>query len=128
MGKLILRASLAILILLHGISKLLHGVDPVLGLLARAGMPAGLAYLVYVGEILAPLCLLVGIWTRLAAAIIVVNMLTAIWLAHAGQLFSLGKTGGWALELQGFYLFTALALVFLGAGRYSLGGAGGRLN
>jgi putative oxidoreductase len=128
MGKLILRASLAILILLHGISKLLHGVDPVLGLLARAGMPAGLAYLVYVGEILAPLCLLVGIWTRLAAAIIGVNMLTAIWLAHAGQLFSLGKTGGWALELQGFYLFTALALVFLGAGRYSLGGAGGRLN
>jgi len=127
-GKLVLRACLAILILFHGVSKLINGVDPVLGMLAKAGLPGALAYLVYIGEILAPLCVLFGIWTRLAAGIIVINMLTALWLAHTSQFFSIGKTGGWALELQGFYLFTALALIFLGAGRYSVGGASGRWN
>jgi putative oxidoreductase len=55
-------------------------------------------------------------------------MLVAFALAHLAQLFTLAKTGGWALELQGMYLFTALALVFLGAGRFSVGGAGGRFN
>jgi putative oxidoreductase len=40
----------------------------------------------------------------------------------------MGKTGGWALELQGFYFFTALAVALLGAGRYSMGGISGRWN
>ena len=31
-----------------------------------------------------------------------------------------GRSGGWALELQGFFLFTAVALIFLGPGRYKL--------
>jgi putative oxidoreductase len=36
------------------------------------------------------------------------------------ELFMLTRTGGWALELQAFYLLTALALVFLGPGKYKL--------
>ena len=55
-------------------------------------------------------------------------MVVAIGLVHVAELFTLGKQGGWALELQGMFLFAALALVFLGAGRYSLGGVNGRLN
>ena len=33
-----------------------------------------------------------------------------------------------ALELQAFYLFTALAIALLGAGRFSLGGKNGAFN
>jgi putative oxidoreductase len=40
----------------------------------------------------------------------------------------MSKTGGWALELQGLYLVSALAVALLGAGRYSVGGSGGRWN
>ena len=36
--------------------------------------------------------------------------------------------GGWALELQGMFLFTAIALGFMGAGRFSVGGTGGKFN
>jgi putative oxidoreductase len=38
-----------------------------------------------------------------------------------GQLFAFNATGGYALELEAFYLFGALSVVLLGAGRYSVG-------
>ena len=127
-GKLLLRLSLAGLLLLHGISKITGGAGAIVGLVEKAGLPGPLGYFVYVGEVLAPLLLIVGLWTRAAAAVVAVNMVVAVYLVHMQELFTLSKTGGWALELQGFYFLTALALVLLGAGRFSVGGAGGRLN
>ena len=121
-GKLILRLALGILILLHGISKLSTGVGGIAGMLTGHGLPGALAYLVYVGEIVAPVLMIVGIYTRPAAWITVVNMLVAIWLVHLKDIGSLGKSGGWALELQGMFLFTAIALALLGPGRYSVNG------
>ena len=127
-GKLILRLALGILILLHGIAKLGSGVGGIAGMLTSHGLPAGLAYLVYIGEILAPVLLIAGIFTRPAALIVVINMLFAIFLAHMSQVFTLGKTGGWAIELQGMFLFAAIAVAFLGAGRFSFGGIAGKYN
>ncbi len=119
-GKLILRLTLGILMLLHGIAKISGGVDGLEKMVAGAGLPSVLAYGVYVGEVLAPLLVIFGFYARFGAAIIVVNMLFAIFLAHRTDLFLLTRTGGWALELQGFFLFTALALVFMGPGRYGI--------
>jgi putative oxidoreductase len=126
LGKLILRVTLGILILLHGVSKIIGGPGPIMSMVAKVGLPPSLGYLVYIGEVIAPVLLIVGVWSRLAAGIIAINMIVAIWLAHKSQLFTLASTGGWALELQGMFLMTAIALIFLGAGRYSLGG--GKLN
>lgn len=128
MGKLLLRAALAILILFHGVSKIFNGVGHITGMLAKAGLPGELAYLVYVGEVLAPLLVLLGIWTRPAALVIAINMVVAVVLVHMGELFSVTRTGGWALELQGMFLVAALAVTLLGAGRYSVAGSGGRWN
>ena len=47
-------------------------------------------------------------------------MLFAFALVHTGELTSLGQTGGWALELQGMFLFTAIALTLLGPGRFGV--------
>ena len=127
-GKLLLRLSLAGLLLLHGISKMTGGAGAIVGLVEKAGLPGSFGYLVYMGEVLAPLLLIAGLWTRAAAAVIAINMVVAVYLVHTGELFTLSKSGGWALELQAFYLFTALAVMLLGAGRFSVGGAGGRLN
>lgn len=127
-GRLVLRLTLGILTLLHGIAKLQSGPGFVLGLVQQAGLPAFLAYGVYIGEVIAPLLVIVGFFTRPAALIIVVNMLVAFSLVHLSQIFTLGKQGGWALELQGFFLFTALAVALLGAGRFSVGGSNGRFN
>ena len=128
LGKLVLRASLAILMLFHGVSKLINGIDPIMGMLAKAGLPGGLAFLVYVGEVIAPLMILFGIWARLGAVIVAINMIVAVALAHIPQLFTMTKTGGWALELQAFYFFGALAVALLGAGQYSIGGRSGKWN
>ncbi|KRB93141.1 DoxX family protein [Noviherbaspirillum sp. Root189] len=127
-GKLILRASLALLILFHGVAKIMNGPDFITGLVAKAGMPPALGYLVYVGEVIAPLLVLFGLMTRPAALVIAGNMVVAVVLVHIPDLLSISKTGGWALELQGMFLAAALAVAFLGAGRYSVAGQSGRWN
>jgi putative oxidoreductase len=127
-GKLVLRVALAILMLFHGVSKLMTGLDPIMGMLAKAGVPPTLAYLVLIGEIVAPVLILIGIWSRLAACTIAISMTIAVLLAHTGQFFTVSKTGGWALELQAFYFMTAIAVALLGAGRYSIAGSAGKWN
>ncbi|HEX2596032.1 MAG TPA: DoxX family protein [Luteimonas sp.] len=119
LGKLILRIALGLLVLLHGISKLRHGVGPIEGMVVAHGWPSWIAYGAFVGEVVGPLLLLIGFYARIGAALIAINMLFAFALVHMGQLTQLNEQGGWALELQGMYLATALALVLLGPGRYS---------
>jgi putative oxidoreductase len=128
LGKFLLRAALAILILFHGIAKIKTGISPILGMIANVGLPPPLGYLVYIGEVLAPALVLVGVWTRPAALVIAINMTIAVLLVHTSQFFTLAKSGGWALELQGMYFFAALTIALLGAGRFSIGGAGGKWN
>ncbi len=120
LGLLILRLSLGLMMLVHGVSKLTGGLDGVQYLLAQHGLPSFLSYGVLVGEIVAPLLIIVGWRTRCAAAVLAFNMLVALFTAHAAQIFSLSEQGGWAVELVGLYFFGAAALVFTGAGRYAL--------
>lgn len=127
-GKLLLRAVLAILLLFHGVSKLGGGIGFITGMLQGLGLPGFLGYGVYIGEVVAPLLILVGLYTRPAALVVAINMVVALLLAHTSQFFTLSDTGGWALELQGMYLGGALAVALLGAGRYSIGGKAGRFN
>jgi putative oxidoreductase len=121
-GKLVIRLTVGVLILFHGVSKLIQpeSLGFIRAMLEGADLPTQLAYGVYVGEVIAPLMIVLGIYCRLGGLLVVVNMLFAIWLAHSAEIFTLSDHGGWALELQGFYLFTALALIFLGSGRYAV--------
>jgi putative oxidoreductase len=128
LGRLVLRVALAVLLLFHGVSKLIGGVGFITGMLAKMGLPEAIGYLVYVGEVIAPLLILFGVWTRLAALIVAGNMIVAVLLVHTKQFFTMSETGGWALELQGMYFFAAIALALLGAGRYSVGGRAGKWN
>ena len=120
LGKLVLRLALGVLVLLHGVAKLRGGVDPIEGMLTAQGLPGVLAYGALLGEVLGPLMLIAGFYGRIGALLIAINMLFALGLAHMGQLGQLNDQGGWALELQGMFLFTAIALVFLGPGRWSV--------
>lgn len=115
-GKLILRLTLGILILLHGIDKLMHGVGPIQGMVTGAGLPAFFAYGVYLGEVLGPVLLILGFYARIGAVLIALNMIVAIGLAHSGEIFALNNHGAWAIELQGMFLFTAVALAVMGPG------------
>jgi putative oxidoreductase len=119
-GKLILRLALGISLLLHGIAKLTGGIGFITATVTGAGLPAALAYGVYIGEVVAPLMVIAGWYSRIGAAIIAVNMLFAIGLVHSSELFTLSKTGGWALELQGLILFSAIAIALIGPGKFAV--------
>ena len=120
LGRLLLRLTLGICILLHGIAKLQGGVGGIAQGVMALGLPGFVAYGVYVGEILAPILLIIGWFSRIGAALIAINMVFAIAIAHSAELFKLGEQGGWALELQGMYLMTAIALALMGPGRFSI--------
>jgi putative oxidoreductase len=118
-GKLILRCTVGVLMFFHGISKL-KGVEGIKGMLSGSIFPEFLAYGVYVGEILAPLLLIIGFKTRLAALVLAINMIFIIILAHAPSMFALSQHGGLAIETVYFYLFTSVAVFFLGGGKFSI--------
>lgn len=120
LGKLIMRLTLGILILFHGVHKVQHGIEPIRGMVQSIGLPPDLALGVFLGEVLGPVLLIVGFYARIGAGLIFINMVVAIWLAHFQELFALSEHGGWALELQGMFLFTALALMVTGPGRLSI--------
>lgn len=119
-GKLLLRLSVGILVLLHGIAKVTGGADGIVGMVEKAGLPGSFGYAVYIGEVIAPLAMILGVWTRVAALIVAANMVVAILLAHSGEILTLTRSGGWALELQGMFLLNALAVALIGPGRYAL--------
>ena len=120
-GRLILRLTGGSLILFHGVAKILHpeSLDFISGMLSANSLPAFLVYGVYIGEVIAPVMVIVGYQARLGGLIMAINMLFALALAHTGDLFSLTEHGGLAVELQFFYLFTAVAVMFLGSGKYA---------
>lgn len=109
-AMVLLRVTLAVLMLFHGWSKIANGVGGIEAMLIKAGFPGFLAYAIFIGEVLAPLLLLVGLWVVPAALTVAISMVVALALAHSGHFLHLSKSGGWALELQAFFLITALVV------------------
>ena len=128
LGKLILRLSVGGMLFLHGIGKLVHGIASIERMLVANGLPAFLAWGVYLGELIGPAMIILGIYTRLGALMAATSMGFAIMLAHRPEIYQLNAMWGWRIELQGLFLFGSLAILCLGAGRYSLAGKGGRWN
>lgn len=126
LGRLMLRLTTGGLLLLHGIHKILTGIGPIKAMVAAHGVPEALAYGVYLGEVVGPVLVILGAFTRIGAGLIAVNMIVAVALAGMGSVLHLNEMGGYALELEAFYLFGALSVLLLGPGRFSL--AGGRFN
>lgn len=120
LGKLILRLVLGLFVLLHGVAKITGGIGFITQVVQGAGLPGFVAYGVYVGEVVAPILVILGLHARIGAALIALNMLFAIFLVHTAELFALGQSGGWALELQGMFLFGAIAIALMGPGRFSV--------
>jgi len=120
LGKLLLRVLVAGLMLFHGIDKVVHGTGPVAEDLTSHGLPAFLASGVYAGEILAPLLILAGAWTRIAALVYAGSVVFATLLVHGKDFVHLKPTGAWAAELWVFYIVTPVVVALLGPGRFAL--------
>ncbi|PKG42609.1 DoxX family protein [Psychroflexus sp. MES1-P1E] len=119
-GLLLQRLSISVLILFHGIANLTSNYSFIKSLLNGIGIPEFVAYSVFIGEIIAPILIIIGWRTRLASLALAINMLVAILMAHTSDIFTLNQFGGWGIELQGLYLFGAIVIFLLGAGKYAV--------
>ncbi|WP_425400508.1 DoxX family protein [Aeoliella sp.] len=125
-GKLLLRVSLGVLMLPHGMAKFSNMVlDYMQGQLAKQGLPEFLAYGIYLGEVLAPLLMIVGYYTRPAATLYAATVAIVIYLAHRHELLDMQQYGGLTIEAQYLFLFGSIAVALLGAGKYSISGGKG---
>ena len=118
-AKLLTRLSLAVLLLFHGIHKLIHGIGGVKALVHNSFLPDFFAYGVYVGELIAPIFILLGLYARIASGIVMLNMVVAIYLAYGFGML-LAKHGGLAWELPLLYGVLALLVILQGSGKYSV--------
>ncbi len=119
-AKLLARVGIGVLLLFHGIDKALHGVSFIEGMLSAHDIPDIVTYGVYIGEIVAPVMLILGLLTPLAALAIVVNMIMAILLVYSDAIFSVTQHGAWSIEVPMLYLIGAVVIILLGPGKYSI--------
>src|SRR5687768_12752073 len=89
-------------------------------MLRNAWIPEFIAYGNLVGEVIAPVFMILGYKSRIAALVIAFNMLMSVLIAHRDIMFARNDFGGWMIELNVFYFMTALAVFFAGSGTYSL--------
>ena len=121
LGKFLLRIGVGALMIWHGIHKVLHGHDFIINQLKENNLPTWLWYGVPIGEIVAPLLLIIGVATRLSGLVIAFTMLMSIFLVRGVNGFVINPdTGGLMAELNLLYLFSALAITFLGPGQIKL--------
>lgn len=115
LGLLVLRVGFSAMMLSHGIPKLMSLLE---GNTNVVGDPFGLgglitSILVIIGEVIAPVLILIGLKTRLAAIPAIITMAIAAFYIHGSD--PLAKK-----ELALLYLFAFLAIALMGAGRFSV--------
>jgi len=119
-GLLLQRITIGILILFHGIANMNSNYSFIKSLLNGMGVPEFIAYSGFIGEIIAPILIIIGFRARMASLVLAFFMLTAILMAHSADIFTLNQNGGWGIELQGLYLFGAIVIFLLGGGKYAV--------
>ena len=117
-GLLIVRIALGGIIFFHGFHKITHGIADQFQILAHNGIPGVFIYFVYVSEVLAPVLIVLGIFTRLSSLSIFVTMIVIFYALP----FPIGmdEHGAMNIESQLYFLLLSVALFFTGPGRYTL--------
>jgi putative oxidoreductase len=119
-AALLLRLSLGALLLAHGLllKVLTFGIPGTVGYFASIGYPGFFAYLVVLGEIGGGLALILGLWTR-PIALLLLPILIGATLQHVGNgwMFA-AKGGGW--EFPAFWTVMLVVQALLGDGAFAL--------
>jgi putative oxidoreductase len=82
LGLLILRAALGLIFFTHGYPKLVHANPAMQAMFVQHGLPAQFVYVAGVLETFSGLLLLLGLFTRGAALLLVIEMCVAIVKVH----------------------------------------------
>ena len=123
---LVVRLAAGGMLLVHGITKLTTSSIAVFATnsMARRGIERAFAaaYMIFFLETVGAVCIILGLFTRLFAAMIFVEFLVIIFLGHWGgglAGFNWNRAGGgWEYPL--FWELSWLAILLRGGGPYSL--------
>lgn len=119
-GAALLRISLGVLALAHGLLKILVFTPAgTVGFFQSLGLPAFLAYATIAIEVAGGLALILGAYTRYVAVAMIPILIGSIVFGHwdAGWLFS-NEGGGW--EFPAFWTAALVVQVLLGDGALAL--------
>jgi len=128
-AKALVRVTVSALILLHTWA-VINGEQAIRDTLMRWGLPVGLAWTAVIFEGIAPIMVILGVYSRIGAWMMTFWMVMAFLLAHidTGHIFQLAPSGvGWRVEGPFFFLALSLAVALQGAGRLGLN-IGGKWN
>lgn len=126
LALLVLRVALGVVMVAHGYSKVFGGLSHHVQYVASLGLPGWWAYLSAAAEFLGGLLVLVGLFTRVSALAICIDLGVAIWKEHWHN----GLLGDKGYQFPLALAAIAFALIFFGAGPIALdsirrGGGGG---
>lgn len=111
---LLLRIGASLLMMTHGFPKLMQILEGDFSFSDPLGIgPAPSLMLVAFAEFICAFFVLIGLWTRFALIPLIITMLVAVFIAHAGDPFS-------SKELGLFYLITFVVLFLTGPGKFSI--------
>lgn len=119
-ASLLLRLALGILFLAHfSLKFFVFTPAGTAKFFASLGLPGGLAYLTMAVELVGAIALILGIYSRIVAIVLIPILLGAIFTVHgpAGFFFT-NPNGGW--EFPAFWIVGLLALALTGDGKYTL--------
>lgn len=108
-----LRSVLGVIFIVHGISKFDPGFT---GFLNNIGLPPEMQIPIALAELVPGILMIIGVLTRISAALLSIIMLGAIF--HVKQAQNLTGQGGFELDL--ILLASALVILVVGPGRISL--------
>jgi len=121
LGILFARLGLGVCLFMHGLAKILHGIGGVKSILTKAGLPEIVAYGSYVGEVIAPIMIILGIFSRIGALLVIGTSLTIMYAYHGlGNLLELTNVGGFKAEILYLYIALSLCIIFSGSGKYAI--------
>ena len=120
-GALLLRVSIGILFILHGVylKAFVFGMANVATFFAPMGLPDWFAWVVMLYETIGGLALIFGIYTRWVALFLGAHLLFATYLGHASNGWMFSNEGG-GYEYPLFWAISCFALALLGDGAHSL--------
>ena len=118
-GLLVLRLIVGTAFILHGWPKMQNPT----GWMGPDGPPAFLQLAAAVAEFGGGIALILGFLTPLAAGLIAINMIVAMFLVHFPKGHKFVNPGEGSFELPLVFLGVMILFVTTGAGRYSLDAA-----
>ena len=119
LALLAMRLALGAIMVAHGYHKVFGGLHHHAQMVAGLNLPAWLGYVSAFAEFLGGLMILVGFFTRAAAAAIFIDLFVAIWKVHLHNgLIGTSDRPGYEFALAAAAL--GFALIFFGGGPIGL--------